>query len=212
MATRFLVDGPDDAPVTLALAPGAGGAMDAPWMTTIARVIAPGGSVRVVRFEFAYMAAGRAAGKRRPPSATKVLEAEWRAVVEALSGRPLFIGGKSMGGRIASHVAGECGAAGLVCLGYPFHPPGRPEQLRTAHLETLRMPALIVQGERDPFGKPAEVAGYALSPSIRVHWIADGDHSLKPRKQSGRTEAGNLAEAAAAVRGFIADVMKEAHP
>jgi hypothetical protein len=91
-----------------------------------------------------------------------------------------------------------------VCLGYPFHPPGRPEQLRTAHLETLRTPALIVQGTRDPFGTPAEVAGYRLSPSIRLHWIEDGDHSLAPRKSSGRTRRDAQDDAIARVAEFVA--------
>ncbi len=108
--------------------------------------------------------------------------------------RKLLIGGKSMGGRIASLVADECNVRGLVCLGYPFHPPGRPERLRTAHLRDLKTPTLILQGERDAFGRPDEVSEYDLSSKIRVHWIADGDHSLKPRKSSGRTQEQNLSE------------------
>ncbi len=114
-----------------------------------------------------------------------------------------MIGGKSMGGRIASMVADEVGARGLVCLGYPFHPPGRPVGLRTKHLEELRTPALIIQGTRDQFGQRDEVAGYKLSPRIRIVWIEDGDHSLKPRARSGRTEAQNLAEAIVAVSEFV---------
>jgi hypothetical protein len=101
-------------------------------------------------------------------------------------------------------VVDEVGARGLVCLGYPFHPPGRPERLRTAHLAALRTPTLIVQGTRDPFGGPEEVAGYDLSPSIRIAWIEDGDHDLRPRARSGRTAAGNLAAALEAVAGFAA--------
>jgi predicted alpha/beta-hydrolase family hydrolase len=121
-------------------------------------------------------------------------------------GRRLWIGGKSMGGRIASMIADQAGVRGLVCLGYPFRPPGAAPAAaakRTAHLRDLRTPTLIVQGTRDPFGGPDDVAGYTLSPSIRVHWIEDGDHSLKPRKSSGRTEAQNLAEAVAAVAAFL---------
>ena len=72
--------------------------------------------------------------------------------------------------------------AGLVCLGYPFHPPGRPEQLRTAHLATLATPTLICQGTRDIFGTREEVAAYALSPAIVIAWVEDGDHDLRPRK------------------------------
>jgi len=121
----------------------------------------------------------------------------------APSTRRLFIGGKSMGGRIASMVADEAEIAGLVCLGYPFHPPGKPEKLRTAHLERLATPALFVQGTRDPFGTREEVAGYRLSPAIGFHWSEDGDHSLKPRKSSGRTTELSLDEAVAAIAGFL---------
>ena len=114
-----------------------------------------------------------------------------------------MIGGKSLGGRMASLVADEAGARGLVCLGYPFHPPGQTDRLRTAHLAALRTPALVVQGTRDPFGTPEEVAGYALAAGIEVVWMADGDHSFKPRVSSGRTEGQNLAAAVAAVLGFV---------
>jgi predicted alpha/beta-hydrolase family hydrolase len=111
-----------------------------------------------------------------------------------------------MGGRIASLVADECGARGLVCLGYPFHPPGEPQKLRTAHLAGLRTPALIVQGTRDPFGTPDDVAGYRLAPGIRIVWLEDGDHSFKPRASSGHTEAEHLRTAVAAVAGFLASL------
>jgi predicted alpha/beta-hydrolase family hydrolase len=100
-------------------------------------------------------------------------------------------------------VADREGVRGLVCLGYPFHPPGKPERLRTKHLEDLRTPALIVQGTRDTFGGREDVAGYQLSDAIRVAWIEDGDHSLKPRASSGRTEAQNIAEAIVLVREFL---------
>lgn len=115
----------------------------------------------------------------------------------------MVIGGKSLGGRIASMVADEAGARGLVCLGYPFHPPGQPDRLRTAHLRELRTSTLIVQGTRDPFGGPGEVGGYGLSPRIRLLWLEDGDHSFKPRASSGRTERQNLEAAVAAVAGFV---------
>jgi predicted alpha/beta-hydrolase family hydrolase len=115
----------------------------------------------------------------------------------------VVIGGKSMGGRIASMIADEVGAAGVVCLGYPFHPPGKPERLRTAHLERLKTPTLIVQGTRDQLGNEDEVATYALSPSIGLAWMADGDHSFKPRKKSGRTLEQNLDAATEAVVALI---------
>ena len=104
---------------------------------------------------------------------------------------------------MASLVADEVGARALVCLGYPFHPPKQPEKLRTAHLAGLATETLVVQGTRDPFGGREEVAGYRLSPRIRVAWIEDGDHSWKPRKSSGRTEEGNLREGVGLVAAFL---------
>jgi hypothetical protein len=118
------------------------------------------------------------------------------------------LGGKSMGGRMASMVADELGVAGLVCLGYPFHAPGRPESPRIAHLQQLRTPALILQGTRDPFGSTEELAGYGLSPAIRVHWLEDGDHDFKPRKASGRTHRGNWDEALDAIGSFLSEFMQ----
>ena len=110
-----------------------------------------------------------------------------------------------MGGRMASLIADEVGAAALFCLGYPFHPPGKPERLRTEHLETIATPTLILQGERDPFGTRDEVAGYSLSKAITPHWMPDGNHDLAPRKKSGRTLDENLAEAIDRITGFLAN-------
>jgi predicted alpha/beta-hydrolase family hydrolase len=202
----FLWSGPEDAPTTVVLAHGAGAPMDSPWMETVAKGLAERG-LRVARFEFPYMQKRREGGARGAPDREPVLRASWRAAIEALGGGPrLVIGGKSLGGRMASLVADEVGARGLVCLGYPFHPPGRPERLRTAHLAALRTPALVVQGTRDPFGTPDEIPGYGLSPAIRLVWIEDGDHDLRPRKSSGRTQPQNLAAAVDAVADFVASL------
>ncbi len=116
-----------------------------------------------------------------------------------------------MGGRVASMLADELHAearvSGLVCLGYPFHPPGKPEQLRTAHLEGLKTPALICQGTRDPFGGKDEVPSYPLAPSIEIVWLEDGDHDLKPRKSiSGFTAADHMKRMASEVRRFARQV------
>lgn len=197
---HLLLDGPDDAPLTLLLAHGAGAPMDSRWMDVVAGLLGERG-VRVARFEFAYMAARRSGGRGGQPRAEAVLD-EYRAAVELVGGR-VAVGGKSFGGRVASMVADDVDSAAVVALGYPFHPPGRPEQLRTAHLMTLRTPMLICQGERDPFGTAEEVPGLALPSGIELHWAPDGDHSLKPRKASGRTEAENLAEACDAIARFL---------
>ncbi|HEX9986592.1 MAG TPA: alpha/beta fold hydrolase [Thermoanaerobaculia bacterium] len=197
----YLFDGPPEAKRVFVFAHGAGGAMDTPFMTKFARGLGENG-IRVIRFEFPYMAARRTTGKRGAPDRQPVLLEHFRKVVADAGGRP-FIGGKSMGGRMASMVADELNVAGLICLGYPFHPPGKPEQLRTAHLAALRTPSLIVQGERDPLGTRPEVEGYSLSPAIRLEWLKDGDHSFKPRVQSGTSEVTNLAEGIKVVTAFI---------
>jgi predicted alpha/beta-hydrolase family hydrolase len=198
-----IYDGPADATSTLVLAHGAGGAMNTPFLTTVARGLGARG-VRVVRFEFPYMAARRE-GKRGGPDRQPVLLDSWRRVVAELGGgEGLFIGGKSMGGRMATMVADELRVRGVVCFGYPFHPPGKPQQLRTAHLETLRTPMLVLQGERDPFGTRAEVEEYSLAKTIEMEWIADGDHSLRPRASSGSTEPRNLEHAVELAAAFIA--------
>ena len=177
--------------------------MDSDFMNAVAEGLELGG-VRVVRFEFDYMAKRRVDGKRRGPDRAEKLIARFKEVIaEVGDASTLFVGGKSMGGRIASMIADDVGAAGCVCLGYPFHPPGKPERLRTAHLETLRTPTLIVQGTRDTFGVRDEVESYDLSDSIELAWMEDGDHSFKPRKKSGRTLEQNLQEAIDASLEFI---------
>jgi len=201
-APILLLDGPSTAETTIALAHGAGAAMDSPFMLAMAKGLAAKG-LRVARFEFPYMHA-RHFGRQPPPDRMPVLQTCYRAVVAELGGaQNLVLAGKSLGGRVASMLADEVGALGLVCLGYPFHPPGKPAQLRTAHLTTLRTPTLIVQGSRDPFGTREELAGYALSPAIGVHFVEDGDHSFAPRKKSGRSEDDALEEAVEATVGFV---------
>jgi predicted alpha/beta-hydrolase family hydrolase len=206
MRTKLLAAGPASARTRYLFSHGAGADMETPFMRAIADLLAERG-VATFRFEFAYMAARRETGAKKPPPRAERLADEYRAAVAAIpkGSRPL-IGGKSMGGRVASLVADELHAqgliAGLVCLGYPFHPPKKPEQLRTAHLEGLKCPALIVQGDRDPFGSRGEIEAMTLSPVIRFHWASDGDHDLGPRGSSGYTRKGNLAAAADAIVDF----------
>jgi hypothetical protein len=211
--TKFLVTGPENAAVRFVCAHGAGKGMESPFLDTMADLLAERG-IAVLRFEFAYMAARHEGGRKPPPRAERLMD-EYRAAVAAVpAGATLLIGGKSMGGRVASMIADQMLAehriAGLVCLGYPFHPPAKPEQLRTAHLEGLACPALIVQGERDPFGTRAEVGAMRLSKAIRFCWSGDGDHDLGPRGASGFTRKGNLAAAANAIAAFAAEVKPQA--
>ncbi|HKD17552.1 MAG TPA: alpha/beta family hydrolase [Thermoanaerobaculia bacterium] len=199
----LMLEGPPDASMTVALAHGAGAPMDSPFMHRVSAGLAARG-LRVARFEFPYMTRRRTEGRRGAPDREPVLRERWKEVVERLGGGGrVVVGGKSMGGRIASMIADEVGARGLVCLGYPFHPPGDPARLRTAHLANLRTPALFVQGTRDAFGTREDVAGYPLSQAIRIHWIEGGDHSFKPPARSGRTEKENVEEAVAAAAEFV---------
>jgi predicted alpha/beta-hydrolase family hydrolase len=200
----LLIDGPKAAAKSFLFAHGAGAPMDSPFMHRVAEGLAASG-VRVIRFEFPYMQRRRETGKGGAPDPPRILLQSFRDAIEgAGGGRKLVIGGKSMGGRIASMVADDAAVRGVVCLGYPFHPPGKVEKTRTKHLETLRTPTLILQGTRDNFGRAEEISGYKLSPAIRIEWLEDGDHSFKPRARSGRTEADNVRAAIALAAEFIA--------
>lgn len=212
--TDLLITGPTDAPAFIILAHGAGAPMDTPFMAFFAEALAARGHC-VVRFEFPYMARRRTEGGKRPPDRAPVLLEAWRAVIAEVRARfapaRLIIGGKSMGGRMASLIAAEDKVAGdtldgVVALGYPFHAAGKPGfvERRLGHLPALAVPTLICQGTRDSLGSRETVADIPLSPAIRVHWLEDGDHSLKPRKASGRTETQNWAEAAGALHAFVA--------
>jgi uncharacterized protein len=208
MALNCLINGAEDAPATLLMAHGAGAPMDSAWMQATAMAIATSG-LRVVRFEFGYMAARRE-GHRKPPPRAELLMPEYLSAVEQIPiAGHLIIGGKSMGGRVGSMVADDLFAAGkilgLLCLGYPFHPPGKPAQLRTKHLLDLKTPTLICQGTRDEFGSREEVSKYELSDRIEMLWLEDGDHDLKPRKTvTGITVDDHLRTLAAAVRAWSA--------
>nr|WP_249033517.1 alpha/beta family hydrolase [Marivita geojedonensis] len=182
-------------------------------MTATAEALAEQG-LRVVRFEFSYMANRRTEGSRKPPPRADKLNAEYKAAIDALDvDGPLIIGGKSMGGRVASMIADELfeagQIAGLLCVGYPFHPIGKPEKLRTEHLLNLRIPTLICQGTRDQFGSRDEVSGYELSSAIQLRWFEDGDHDLKPRKRiSGFTHADHITSMAAAVSAWVEGLVR----
>ena len=190
---------------TLILAHGAGAPMDSAWMADMAGRLAVRG-VNVLRFEFPYMAQRRLDGGRRPPNpAPKLLEC-WRevyALVRRHVAGPLAIGGKSMGGRMASLLADELGADALVCLGYPFYPVGKPQKPRVEHLAGLKTRTLIIQGERDGLGHREAVQGYDLSPSIELMWLAAADHDLKPLKVSGFSHEQHLAAAAQRIAAFL---------
>jgi len=200
----YLIFEAESRPLRVVLAHGAGAPMDSPFMIEIASQIA-GSGFEVVLFEFDYMKRRRLEGRKFPPNPAPRLIDRWLGVIKDLADKPLVIGGKSMGGRIASMVLADNPvlAQGLVCLGYPFHPPGRPENLRVAHLHNLQTRTLICQGERDALGNKSEIQDMRLSKAITFHWLPDGDHSFKPRIASGHTEKENITSAANRISMFL---------
>jgi predicted alpha/beta-hydrolase family hydrolase len=189
----------------IVLAHGAGAGQEHPWMVGMANGLVERG-LRVLTFNFPYVEAGR-----RTPDRSEVLIACFRAVValarKELAGQgALFIGGKSLGGRMASHLAaeGEPGIAGLICLGYPLHPPGRPEQLRVSHLPQIKLPVLIVQGSRDAFGTPEEIRKNVTAIPVELEVIDGGDHSFKQPKKMAPDGDASRAQVLEAVVRFIA--------
>ncbi|UPR48118.1 alpha/beta fold hydrolase [Vibrio splendidus] len=204
---NVIIDGEDN-PITFIFAHGAGAGMDHEFMQSVAKGLAFKG-IRVIRFNFPYMIKRAEDGKRRPPDrAPKLLEA-YQEIIEQVDADKLVIGGKSMGGRMASHLSEVDKVAAMACLGFPFHPPGKPEKYKGEHLAELEKPCLILQGERDTFGKREEFADFELSGSIRVEFIPDGDHSFKPRKSSGYTEQQNIALTVEKLSAFIKEVLNE---
>lgn len=208
---QYLIDGPEQAFATFAFAHGAGKGMDAPFMEKFAQGLADKG-IKVVRFNFPYMARRAETGKKSPPDRAPKLLACWRSVIDDLGGPDnLFIGGKSMGGRMATMVASDLETEGRplkgVCVtGYPFHAPGKlePEARRTEHLMAgYQTPTLICQGARDTFGWWDEVVTYGLPETIDFCWLDDGDHDFKPRVLSGKTMRENHDTAIAAIADWI---------
>ena len=199
----LLFDGPKTSSLTVALAHGAGALMDSPFMNYFAERLGEHGYC-VVRFEFPYMAERRLTGKKRPPDRQPVLLETWQAVIDELGADTLVIGGKSMGGRMATLIADHSKVRGVLALGYPFYGAGRADKPRIDHLMELQTPTLVCQGTRDAMGSKEIVTPLTLSSSIEYHWAEDGDHSLKPRKKSGRTEEQNWSETLDAIVTFLA--------
>lgn len=191
-----------ESPVLL-LAHGAGAPMDSDFMDLLAEKLCDE-RISVARFEFPYMERRREDGKKRPPDRQPVLFDAFRQAASAAGGlENIFIGGKSLGGRMASLLASEAACRGVACFGYPFHPPGKPEQLRTAHLASITTPVLVCQGERDHFGRREEVIAYSLAQAVSLHWLPDGDHDFKSRKSSGIAWEDNVTDAACATAAWL---------
>jgi predicted alpha/beta-hydrolase family hydrolase len=199
---------------TVALAHGAGAGWDAAFMTRMAEALAVEG-IAVARFQFGYMARRAEGGKAAPPPAAERLVKEYRTALEAIAAAPEAVGpilaaGKSLGGRVAAMTANEPlgdRVAGVICLGYPFHPPGQPELPRLAPLANVVLPTLVLQGERDEFGNRGEVEGYDIGTHARVVFLEDGNHDFGPRGQSPATLRGNISLAAVEVGAFARSLL-----
>ncbi|MCE0493051.1 alpha/beta family hydrolase [Vibrio salinus] len=187
---------------------GAGAGMEHPFMEFIAQYLEKKG-ICVIRFDFPYMIKQKELNKRRPPDRSPKLLEAYEAVIEKYA-RPdgIVIGGKSMGGRMASLLEDNKQVKAVACLGFPFHPPGKPENFKGKHLEMFRKKGLILQGERDTFGNRKELELMSLSDQITVRFLKDGDHSFKPRKASGLSEEQNLSEAAEMLATFILEAYR----
>jgi len=203
--SNVLIDGELGQPLFI-FAHGAGADMEHDFMAQVAKGLAAKG-ICVVRFNFPYMVKRAEDGKRRPPDrAPKLLEAYEAIIAEHAQDKPIVIGGKSMGGRMASLLSEHQHVAGVACLGFPFHPPGKPEKFKGEHLAEMAKPCLILQGERDTFGKQEEFAKFTLSDNVTTYFLPDGDHSFKPRKRSGFTEQGNIDLVVGRLSQFILEV------
>ena len=203
-------DGSPQAKWTLILAHGAGASMHSEYMQYFAEQLSHQG-IQVGRFNFPYMVTAIETQRRRPPDRAAKLLAAWQEIIGRVRERlaaeggdqRLAIGGKSMGGRIASMSTNHEGVDALVCLGYPFHPPAKKDKLRIEHLPDIKVPTMILQGERDTFGTRTEVHSYRLPRKIKLRWLTDGDHSFKPRKRSGVTQTENWDTAIESIIGFL---------
>lgn len=189
--------------------------MDSEFMTSYTSALR-GYGISVLRFEFDYMAQRRTGGSKRPPPKILTLVDQWQSLMHRWQTKtgnktPFFIGGKSMGGRVATLLntsdkntpQNKPVWEGVVCLGYPFHPQKQPLKLRTEHLSQSIQPTLIIQGTRDPLGTQEEVTSYALTQSIQLHWINTGNHDLKPLARSKVTHQDAIEDAARATHAFI---------
>jgi uncharacterized protein len=201
------VDGSPDAPALVVLAHGAGAGLDSDFMAFMADALVDHG-LQVARFNFAYIEQGR-----KSPDKADVLEETFRAVIDSLAderaGKKLVLGGKSMGGRIASQVvAAGTEADGLVFHGYPLHPPGKPERMRDEHLRSIGVPMLFIEGTRDPFCPlpTLEKVLEKVPAPTEMAVIDGGDHSYKVRKSSGRTTKDAWTEAADATTRFVSSL------
>lgn len=192
--TDIIVNSSSEPKARLLLAHGAGAGLHSDFMQQLAQQLAAH-NIEVWRFNFAYMQRFIDTGKRSLPDKMPLLQQEFMQQLDKCpADLPLFIGGKSMGGRVASLLSGHDKVKGIFAFGYPFHPPKKPSW-RTEHFAALACPLFIAQGERDAFGTKTELASMQW-PKVALHWLTDGDHDFKPRVKSGLTQQQLITQAA----------------
>ena len=203
---KLIFNGPENGPLFV-FSHGAGAPLTSDFMEKVSVGLGEQG-IRVARFNFNYMQQRVETGSRRPPERAPHLLKQFLEVVQGLD-QPMVIGGKSMGGRMATLLAAESTAEqlkqvkGIACLGYPFHPQGKPEKLRTEHLATIKQPIAIIQGSRDKLGDQHEVIGYSLPETFQWCWLEDGDHDFKPRVKSGFTHQQHIESSITYLAAYI---------
>lgn len=199
----------ENAKALVIFAHGAGADMEHEYITDLVNLL-NAQQLNVLRFNFPYMDKRKLDGKRRPPDRMPILIASYKSILASInSSLPVFIAGKSMGGRVAATIASDESmmtlhkVRGVICLGYPFHPVKKPENLRLVPLQETQRPVLILQGDRDALGNKSEVDSYDISKHCQVHYFADGDHDLKPRVKSGYKFAEHKCLAVLKMKEFI---------
>ncbi|MFT6373122.1 MAG: putative alpha/beta-hydrolase family hydrolase [Gammaproteobacteria bacterium] len=205
----MMIDRSQNPKAIIILAHGSGAPMHSHFMNTITRELMAH-SIDVIRFEFDYMAQRRTGGSKRPPPKMPILVKQFEQVCQHIltcEKLPVFIAGKSMGGRVASLLAASsrmpAAIHGVACLGYPFHPPKELDNTRIEHLPEITKPLIIVQGTRDALGNADEVQGYNLPSHIKIHWLTAADHDFEPLKSSGLTQQHSITQSAQWVSEWI---------
>jgi len=190
------------------LSHGAGMHMDHPYLNRVSEALVALG-LKVVRFEFPYMQERRVTGRKKFPNKMPVLEQSFMDAVERVRelhldpDTPLYLAGKSLGGRVATLLADRLSVQAVFVFGYPFHPIGKPDKLRVDHLLSIKTPIYLFQGERDKFGSREEVVHYALAEQVSINWLGDGDHDLVPRVRSGLSFEKHLSTLCAVIQGVV---------
>lgn len=203
---KLIFNGPEDGPLFV-FSHGAGAPLTSDFMEAVSVGLAEQG-IRVARFNFNYMQQRVETGSRRPPERAPHLLKQFLEVVQELD-QAMVIGGKSMGGRMATLLAAESSpeqlkqVKGIACLGYPFHPQGKPEKLRIEHLASIKQPVAIIQGSRDKLGDQNEVISYSLPNTFQWCWLEDGDHDFKPRVKSGLTHQQHIQSSITYLAAYI---------